>query len=730
MMRWKKKLTAALLACGGLAGCKQQLYMTLDDNRAVSVPGLPKNLGDSPDVVAIPSAEGHGAPPTVDHPDRPARFLTLSEAFAISLESGTRGNTSIFISLNNAGRAGLSYLDDLGTFNSPSFGGDDAIRAFAIDPAAVGSNIEGALAKFDAQWLSTMQWSRVDTAVSNELGNFTNGDTAQFNSGVYKPLPSGGFAGITFNTSYTKLASPPQGFAVINPAYQPSLTFNFEQPLLRDYGVEINQLLPSHPISSQIQGLETSGARAEGILITRIRADQQRADFERSVNLMLFNVETIYWGLYANYFSLYAAEQGLRQAYLTWQLRVSELLAGKTTAHEVAQVRAQFAAFRTQRIVALQSVLESERELRGILGMKIEDGTRLVPADAPTLALYKPDWSSAISDALNNRPELIIAREDIKANQLAVLLQQNNTRPDLRAFASYGINSIGTTLDGAQPANALANLSNDKFNNWTLGVRMQVVLGSRDANASLRLAQLTLARSHVVLKNQELKAERFLEAAYQNLFSAYRQIEANREQRVALAEQLKGLYARFQAGKDSLITILTAQQQFASALSAEYTAIANYNIAIAAIQYAKGSLMQYDSISVADGALPNCILERATDHMRKRTEGIILRERATIPGNDGPEPLPRYLMHQPEVPTDAQINAELAPAPRTSTANALMTPDTNASASTATVAPNGPASTATVAPPVPQVQMPIGGAPTPLGALPAPGTLPVLPVNR
>jgi hypothetical protein len=90
MMRWKKKLTAALLVCGGLAGCKQQLYMTLEDNRAVSVPGLPKDVADSPGVAAVPTAEGHFKPATVDDPDRPVRFLSLAEAFAISLETGTR----------------------------------------------------------------------------------------------------------------------------------------------------------------------------------------------------------------------------------------------------------------------------------------------------------------------------------------------------------------------------------------------------------------------------------------------------------------------------------------------------------------------------------------------------------------------------------------------------------------------------------------------------------------
>ena len=661
MMRWKKKIASAVMMLGGIGGCKQPLYMTADDHRAVTAAGLPRNIETDPNVASLPNVEGHLAPRDIDDPDRPPRYMTLSEAFAIALESGNRGSQNVSNALTTTGtgagpvfggRSSLLIADDLvnaqgGRFSSFN---DDAIRAFALDPAISGADIEGALAKFDARWLSTMQWNKVDTASISALSNFSNGDTAAFSSGLYKPLPTGGLAGITFNTNYTKLSNPPTGFQVINPAYQPSLNFTFEQPLLQSYGIEMNQLLPTHPGSTQIAGFTATGGRSEGILVTRIRYEQQRAEFERDINVMLFNVENAYWALYANYFSLYANEQGLRQAYMTWQLKKSELEAGKTTAHELAQVRAQFANFRRQRIDSLQTVLESERQLRGLLGMKVEDNLRIVPADAPTLAPYKPDWTSSLSEALASRPELLMAREEVKVNQFNVMVQRNFTRPDLRAFASYNINSIGTQLDGSSSSNALAGLSDNKFNNWTLGLRLNVPIGTRDAHASTRVAELNLARSFIVLKNQELKAERFLAAVYQAITHYHRVIEATQERRRALAEQLRGLYARIQAGKDPLITILTAQSDFATALSDEYTAIANYNIAIAGLQYAKGTLKDYDNVRIADGPLPNCALVRATDHLRQRTEGLVARERAVPPMGDGPHPLPQLLENAPKTP--------------------------------------------------------------------------------
>ena len=71
-----------------------------------------------------------------------------------------------------------------------------------------------------------------DQAVANIFNNFNNGDFAAYSSGLIKPLPTGGTASITFDVNYSKLGAVPQGFAVINPSYTPSVTFAFEQPLL------------------------------------------------------------------------------------------------------------------------------------------------------------------------------------------------------------------------------------------------------------------------------------------------------------------------------------------------------------------------------------------------------------------------------------------------------------------------------------------------------------------
>ena len=253
MNRWINRVAVAVLALGGLAGCKQQLYLTHDDARAVSLK-IPANL-DTDSNVAAPPTDFHPKPVIITDPDREKRYMTLQEAFAIALEGGTRGTQAVN-SLSNIlggptgliGTGRIPYVDDTSTISF--FGGvlnnpDDSIRAFALDPATIGTNIEHALAKFDTRWSSSMTWTKTDNATASTLTNLTNGDAAAFSSGFYKPMPTGGLTGITFNTNYLKYSAPPSTFGVVNPAYTPSLQFTFEQPLLKGYGIDINQLTPS-----------------------------------------------------------------------------------------------------------------------------------------------------------------------------------------------------------------------------------------------------------------------------------------------------------------------------------------------------------------------------------------------------------------------------------------------------------------------------------------------------
>src|SRR5262249_16910944 len=131
------------------------------------------------------------------------------------------------------------------------------IRVLAFNPAIAQTDVEQSLSQFDARFRASMLWTDIDEKTGGSplqspaalLGIIASGvDNLQFlqsqqatvQTRLEKPLPTGGVAGITFQTDYEKnnLNQQTQTF---NPSYLPRLVFTFEQPLLRGAGVEVNQ---------------------------------------------------------------------------------------------------------------------------------------------------------------------------------------------------------------------------------------------------------------------------------------------------------------------------------------------------------------------------------------------------------------------------------------------------------------------------------------------------------
>src|SRR5207302_2083330 len=97
--------------------------------------------------------------------------------------------------------------DTLGGFVARNVQGADAIRVLALDPAIIANDIETSLSKFDAQWNTALTFSRTETPLgltpapldpAQLFDARAAADNVTFNSGLIKPLPTGGVDGITF----------------------------------------------------------------------------------------------------------------------------------------------------------------------------------------------------------------------------------------------------------------------------------------------------------------------------------------------------------------------------------------------------------------------------------------------------------------------------------------------------------------------------------------------------
>jgi hypothetical protein len=221
--------------------------------------------------------------------------------------------------------------------------------------------------------------------------------------------------------------------------------------------------------------------------------------------------------------------------------------------------------------------------------------------------------------------------------------------PTLNMEAGYTLHGFGTRLDGngtfsgGQTDNAFRDLIGMHFSDYNIGLVGTVPLGFRAQNAALRQANMKLAQAYLILRDQEVRAQNNLAVSYRLVIKDYQDIKIRRDQREAAAEQVEARFKEFVAGKITVDFLLTAQQQWADALSQEYQAISSYNIDLALFQFTKGTLLRHNGIQIAEGPLPQCIQVRAVDHERERAAAIVCREHAVYtapPESCCPSPLP------------------------------------------------------------------------------------------
>lgn len=687
MLRWKLLCLGLALSVATVAGCTQTCYVSKDDMLAFHQRvGLPPNAVGDTTLGTIPKTTNIEAPPDVNHPERDPRYITLNECIALALENGVTG-------LRSVRSFGNDETDLLGDSQGSFVPRTDSIRILAMEPAIAGASIEAQLARFDVTMRGIAQYI---TADQNELSpsRFQNGQTGQFGMSFEKPLADGGLASInlgsptngvnsTLGSIFNNIPNQVRG-GVPNPSYTPDLRFSLIQPLWQGSGTEYNQIAPVHPNSNQTNSFGVGGNSAfQGILIARLRYDQNRAELERNVAFLLVNVETAYWNLYGSFVSLYSSEQALRQAYEAWRISKAKYEAGSVAITQFAQTRGQYEQFRGDRITALGQVLEAERTLRHLLGLTVEDGKRLVPVDSPTLTPYVPNWQTAANEALALRPELVQARTELKNRQLEVIRIKNQLLPTLNLNSTYAIHGFGNRLDGdgvlvgtspsggavTETSNAFRSLAGLHNSDYTVGLTFSMPLGFRFASAQVRQAELRLAQGYQELKDQETRALFYLRQQYGFVAEKYKVIQARRSQRLAFAEQVEARFKEFVAGKTTADFLLEAQRQWAASLSSEYQEVVNYNNALARFQFAKGTMLQHDNVVISEGDLPQCAQVRAVEHERERTASLVIRERAapvpqpnfkTGPGGSAlpklpmtsAPPLPSLIQGAPTVPDE------------------------------------------------------------------------------
>ncbi len=639
---------------------------------------------------------------------------------------------------------------------APSFilsnlGGAPTIYDPAIAESDPRAGTEAALAAFDAQFASSVLWERADTPENvNPLlanigsANIYEHDIGKFQAQLSKTSATGGQFSLTQTVNYDKdrfgypLPDPALGILGAPYAYPSDWNVNLQaewkQPLLQGAGTQFNR----------IAGPGATPGNYNGVMIARLNTDIALADFEASVRNLIIDVENAYWELYFSYRALDSAKAGRDSALATWRkIYTLYRIGGKGgEAEKEAQARENYYNFR----VSVESLLggngtslggfqsigtgvyQAESKLRYLMGIAATDGRLIRPKDEPTTAKVSFDWCDVLNEGLVRNEELRQQKWVVKNRELQLIAAKNFLLPRLDFDAQYRWLGLGNDLlpvpngTGADftalNSNAYSSLTGGQFQEWQLGLQLNMPLGFRREMAGVRNAQLSLTKERVKLQEAELELSHQLAFAVRDLETNYMLAQTNFSHRVAAQREVEAVTAAYETDTVTIDRVLEAQQRLAQAESNYYRSLADYNKSIAEVHFRKGSLLEYNGVYLAEGPWPGKAYFDARRRARARAAATYLDYGFTQPKVISRGPMEQHAdagtlpagvrTDAPAAPATGSGQPEMVPAPEPQPAASAPAPaksvTTSAAEPQASVSADGRADNGwNAAPPLPAV---------------------------
>lgn len=521
--------------------------------------------------------------------------------------------------------------------------------------------VEAALADFDTQLNASTTWGN-NATIQNSFGTFqNNSDTGAFTSSLTKALATGGSFQVNHNWNYLSTNSP---FVPVSSSYAGTLQAVFTQPLWAGAGVEYNRIAgPPRAGLGSITGV------SQGVSIARINCDIDVADFELAVTQMVKDVEDLYWELYLAY-RQYDAEVANRESvHRSWVEVKAKMDAGARggSAADEAQARENYFDSQARVETSLSTIFVTENQFRKLLGLAVNDGKIIRPADDPMEAEFIVPWESSVLDALTRRAELRRQKWQIKSLELQYRAAENVANPQLNLVSSYQVNGFGANLLNYQDtpnSSMYTSMGNTNLTGWTAGLQFSMPLGLRTVRMQLHNIELQLVKARAGLAAQEQDISHDLAESVQRIDAAYKVAQTQLDRKIAAVKRVEATMALYEVGaRDeqnqgvTLDLVLRAQASNAAAEIAYFNSLIAYNKAITEFHWRRGMLLEVDGIHLQEGEWDERAKEDALKRAWARSYGKPAEYLDTQPEEFGSGmPYPKTDLY-PGLPQGAEIHS-------------------------------------------------------------------------
>jgi outer membrane protein TolC len=411
-------------------------------------------------------------------------------------------------------------------------------------------------------------------------------------------IPTGGVFNITLD-SYKNETN--RRFQTINPRFGSTLAFNFTQPLIKNFGFKMNR---------------------REIIIAENTKDISDNLYQQTLLDAIYNVEEAYWILAYTIEDLKVKRQSLQLAQDLLEENKRKIEVGIMPPIEIYTAESEVANREADILQADRLAKNSQDRLKTILNLPIFEETEsleIIPADRPVFEKRQMDLNTALATALAHRPDLKATEINLQTREFEVSYAKNQLLPELNLQVSYwspGISGtqilyldndpLTRTVVGTLPGagtDALKDAFKFRYNNWQIGLTLNIPLNTVLTRAQLAEARLSLDQAK--LRQKALEQEILLEikTALRDVEMNYERVQAYRAARELAMKKLEAEQEKFKVGKSTNFFILQYQRDAADARTAELKSMVDYILSSARLDKAMGTTFETKKIRFSD--IPN-----------------------------------------------------------------------------------------------------------------------------
>ncbi len=385
-------------------------------------------------------------------------------------------------------------------------------------------------------------------------------------------------------------------FRTFNPAYSGGLTYSLTQPLLRNFGHNINDT---------------------AIRIARNNQNLSEIDFELQMIDLVTTAQNLYWDLVYQREDIKVRRQSLELAEKTLADNQRQVQIGTMAPIDVVQAESAVAQRQEQMVTTSYVADQTQDRVKRLItnlgdpALVLADLTPIDPPRKPNPGDVMP-VEEAIRYALESRPELRAIDIQLQNSDIGLAYTKNQLRPSFDVTANYTQSGVGGVQRnrsqlGSQEVvkvtpggmgDAFSQLFGYKFTGYSMGFNLSIPLSNKSVQAEY--SKSVTDKEAIAARRNKLAQQIALEV--RNAASA---VEMNRS-RINAAEkalqlaamQLEAEQKKFRLGTSQLRFVLQEQQSVTAAQTSQIQALVNYAKALVEYDKAVGRTLRKNSIEI------------------------------------------------------------------------------------------------------------------------------------